>query len=324
LRIFKIILAIYLLPFSIAVAQSDGFQTPPWLEFVEEIRIPNDQHSGVTSGISIDRAGNVHFNAGSSPYLFSRRLNQLIKLNPEGCRPGVDPSLPNSWFTPDGEIVANFGTSYFWFNLSGKCVHYVIDKNLAAGQMAALPGRNLVFIRNYTNPYTMERMDASGSVTLSAEIDKLPIANIASRTIGGGVIFSNGRYYWANSRTSTVASFDTQFNLEWKKVMGLEDLPFFLKDLTDQESRDYTSHMPRVLREGITKASIVALSTVDRNTLILYAHYNKKAYFQLFDHNGNLLERYESDGAFRHNPNSRLFFRSVNDDELVLYVYRMK
>jgi len=316
--------AILLLLVSSASAQSDGFKTPDWLEFVEEIRIPNDQYSGGTSDISIDPAGNVHFNANSTPHLFSRRLNQLIKLDPEGCRPGADPRLPNSWFTPDGEIVGNFGTSYFWFNLSGKCVHYVIDKTMTARFVAALPGRNMVFVRDYTNPYTIERMDATGSVALSAEIDKLPIANIASRINGGGVVFSNDRYYWANSMTNTVVAFDAKFSPIWRKTIGMENLPFFVNDITEEQSKDLLTNMPQIFREIPINGYIKSLSTIDRNLLVMHAQLNKEDYFQLFDHDGNPQKLLRTSGHFRHNPNSHLFYRVENEEELVLYVYRLK
>src|SRR5690606_26974043 len=155
-----------------------------------------------------DQAGNVLFNASATTYWFSRRLNQIIKLDPEGCRPGADPRLPNSWLTPDGEIVANFGTRYFWFNLSGKCVHYVIDKTMIAKYTEALPGRNMLFVRDSVEPYMIEKMDATGNVISSGNIEKLPISNLAYRSAGGGVVSSNGRYFWANSITNTVSAFD--------------------------------------------------------------------------------------------------------------------
>jgi hypothetical protein len=313
-----------LLPVASAVAQSDDFQTPPWLEFVEEIRIPNDQFSGIISDMSIDQAGNVLFNASSTPYLFSRRLNQLIKLDPEGCRPGADPRLPVSMFTPDGEIVAMFGTSFFWFNLAGKCVHYVSEKILWSGYDIAIPGRNMVFARDYTNPFTMEKMDVNGIVTKSTTIDKLPVSNIASRVRGGGLVFSNGRYYWANSMTNTVAAFDASFSPIWKKAIGMENLPFRKNDITDAESEDYFTHMPRILREMPKNAYVRSLHAVDRNTLILHVDYNKELYFQLFDHDGNAQKLLTTSGYVKHNPNSRLFFRYESDDELIVYVYRMK
>jgi hypothetical protein len=56
--------------------------------------------------------------------------------------------------------------------------------------MLLLPGETMMFARDYTDPFTMEKMDANGMVTLSAIIDKLPISNIASRAAGGGVVFS--------------------------------------------------------------------------------------------------------------------------------------
>jgi hypothetical protein len=52
--------------------------------------------------------------------------------------------------------------------------------------------------------------------------------------------------------------------------------------------------------------------------------YNKERYFQLFDHDGNAQKLLITRGYLRHNPNSRLFFRRENDDELIVYVYRMK
>lgn len=324
MRILKFIIAIFLLPVASAVAQNDDFQTPPWLEFVEEIRIPNDQFSGIISDLSIDQAGNVLFNANSTPYLFSRRLNQLIKLDPEGCRPGAVPILPNSWFTPDGEIVANFGTSYFWFNLSGRCVHYVIDKTMIAQYTAAMPGRNMVFIRNVTEPYTIERMDVTGNVILSAEVEKLPLSNLAYRSAGGGVTSSGGRYFWVNSITNTVVAFDSKFKTVWRNAIGLEGIPFFTKDITEQERADM-SYIPRIIREAQNKAAILSLHAADRNTLLLHARVKDKDYFQLFDHDGNALKLLLITGGYlRHNPNSRLFFRYESDDELIVYVYRMK
>lgn len=324
MRIIIIISAILVIPVSCVFAQTDAFKVPDWLEFVEEIRIPNDQFSGLISDLSIDQAGNVLFNVSSTPYLFSRRLNQLIKLDPEGCRPGADPRLPASIFTPDGEIVAIFGTSFFWFNLSGKCVHYVTEKTLWSGYNAAIPGRNFVFARDYTNPFTLEKMAANGIVTLSSNIEKLPISNIASRARGGGLVYSNGRYYWANSMTNTVAAFDASFSPLWKKAIGLENLPFREFDITDGESEDYISHMPRILREMPKNAYVRSLHAVDRYSLILHADYNKEQYFQLFDHDGNAQKLLTTSGYLQHNPNSRLFFRRENDDELIVYVYRMK
>jgi len=306
------------------VAQNSEFKVPDWLEFVEEIRIPNDQFSGVISDLSIDQAGNVLFVANSTPQLFSRRLKQLIKLDPEGCRPGADQRLPASMFTPDGEIVAMFGTSFFWFNLSGNCIHHVIDKTLSSGYDAALPGRNMSFARNYTNPYMLEKMDANGNVTQSANIEKLPIPNIASRARGGGLVFSNGRYYWANSMTNTVAAYDANFSPIWKKKIGLEDLPFINNDISDAESEDYFTHMPRILREMPKNTYVRSLHAVDRNTLLLHAEYEKVHYFQLFDHDGNVQKLLKTSAYVRHNPNSHLFFRFENEEELILYVYRMK
>src|SRR5690606_37164676 len=125
-----------------------------------------------------------------------------------------------SMFTPDGEIVAMFGTSIIWLNLSGKCVHHVIDKTLTHGHVAALSGRNLLIARNYTDTHKLEKMDADGNITLSANIDKLPIANIRSRFRGGGLVFANDRYYWANYLTNTVAAFDANFSPIWKKAIG--------------------------------------------------------------------------------------------------------
>lgn len=321
----KFLLASIIFAFSVtgAFAQTDAFKVPDWLEFVEEIRIPNDQFSGIISDLSIDQAGNVLFNANSTPYLFSRRLNQLIKLDPEGCRPGAVPILPNSWFTPDGEIVANFGTSYFWFNLSGRCVHYVIDKTMIAQYTAAMPGRNMVFIRNVTEPYTIERMDVTGNVILSAEVEKLPLSNLAYRSAGGGVTSSGGRYFWVNSITNTVVAFDSKFKTVWRKAIGLEGIPFFTKDITEQERADM-SYIPRIIREAQNKAAILSLHAADRNTLLLHARVKDKDYFQLFDHDGNALKLLTTSGYVKHNPNSRLFFRYESDDELIVYVYRMK
>ena len=324
MRIIYFFSVTFLLSASIAAAQNDDFKIPDWLEFVEEIRIPNDRYWGVISDISIDPFGNVHFNTNSTPHLFSRRLNQLIKLDPEGCQPGANSRLYKSMFTPDGEIVAMFGTSFFWFNLSGKCVHHVVEKTLWSGNDAALPGRNMLFARDYTNPYMLEKMDANGNITLSANIDKLPISNRAFRARGGGLVFSNGRFYWANSMTNTVAAFDANFSPIWKKAIGMENLPFFTEDITDEESKDYAVHMPRILREMPSKTYILSLNTVDRNTLLLHARYDKEDYFQLFDHDGNAQKLLKTGGYFEHNPNSRLFFRRENDEELILYVYRMK
>jgi hypothetical protein len=320
----KFLLASIIFAFSVtgAFAQTDAFKVPDWLEFVEEIRIPNDQFSGLISNLSIDQAGNVLFNVSSTPYLFSRRLNQLIKLDPEGCRPGADPILPNSWFTPDGEIVANFGTSYFWFNLSGKCVHYVIDKTMIAQYTAALPGRNMVFVRNVTEPYTIERMDVTGNVILSAEVEKLPLSNLAYRSAGGGVTSLGGRFFWVNSITNTVVAFDSKFKTVWRKAIGLEGIPFFTEDITEQERADM-SYIPRIIREAQNKAAILSLHAADRNTLLLHARVKDIDYFQLFDHDGNAQKLLTTSGYLRHNPNSRLFFRRESDDELIVYVYRM-
>jgi maltodextrin utilization protein YvdJ len=63
MRIIIIISAILVIPVSGVFAQTDAFKVPDWLEFVEEIRIPNDQFSGRLSNLSIDQAGNVLFNA---------------------------------------------------------------------------------------------------------------------------------------------------------------------------------------------------------------------------------------------------------------------
>lgn len=321
----KFLLASIIFAFSVtgAFAQTDAFKVPDWLEFVEEIRIPNDQFSGIISELSLDQAGNVLFNANSTPYLFSRRLNQLIKLDPEGCRPGADPRLPNSWFTPDGEIVTNFGTSYFWFNLSGKCIHYVIDKTMIAQYTAAMPGRNMVFVRNVTEPYTIERMDATGAIIMSEEVKKLPMSNLAWRSAGGGVTSIGGRYFWVNSITNTVATFDSNFKPIWRKSIGLEGVPFFTSDITEQERADM-SYIPRIIREAQNKAAILSLHAADRNTLLLHSRVKDKDYFQLFDHDGNAQKLLTTSGYLQHNPNSRLFFRRENDDELIVYVYRMK
>jgi len=323
MRIIYFFAAIILLSASNAAAQNDEFKIPDWLEFVEEIRIPNEQFSGSPRSLSIDHVGNVHFNAGSSPYLYSRRLEKLIKLDPEGCRPGADPTLPNSWLTPDGEIIAMFGTSFYWFNLSGKCLHYAVEKTVANRYFVALPGRNMAFIRDYTNPYTMVRMDASGNVTTSSDIEPLPIPNLAFRTGNGGLIFSNGYYYWVNSMTNNIGAYDAQFKLKWSKYIGLVGLPFYTKDITDQERIDM-SYIQRFMIEGRSMAFIQALSAIDRNTLLLHARFDKEEYFQLFDPDGNALDLYKSAGYIRHNPNSRLFYRVENDEELVLYVYRLK
>ncbi len=325
MRILKFILAIFLLPVASAVGQSDGFQTPPWLEFVEEIRIPIDRLVGRVSDISIDSDGNVHFIANFMPQLYSRRLNQLIKLDPEGCQPGAVLRFPRSMFTPDGEIVAMFDTSFFWFDLFGNCVHYVTGKTLSHGFVSALPGRNILIARNYTSVHKLEKMDADGNITLSASIDKLPIANIGSRFKGGGLVFSNDRYYWANHMTNTVASFDAYFSPIWVKAIGMKGMPFFTEDISDEENTNYyETHGWRILLELATKARTHSLSALDRSTLLLHARYDGKAYFQLFDRDGNLLDLYKSDASLLHNPNSDLFFRVKEHEELIIYVYRMK
>lgn len=323
----RILLIKIIFAFSVtgAFAQTDAFKIPDWLEFVEEIRIPNDRLIGRVSDISIDSDGNVHFIANFIPHLYSRRLNQLIKLDPEGCQPGAVFRFPRSMFTPDGEIVAMFDTSFYWFDMSGNCVHYVTDKTLSHGFVTALPGRNVLIARNYSNVHKLERMDANGNVTLSANIEKLPIANIASRFKGGGLVFSSDRYYWANYMTNMVAAFDAYFSPIWVKAIGMEDMPFFTEDISDEENKNYyETHGGRILLEIAKKAKIHSLSALDRNTLLLHARYDGEAYFQLFDHDGILLDLYISDASLLHNPNSDIFIRVKEHEELIIYVYRMK